>query len=150
MEYRKLFSELPDSSRVWIYQNQRPILAEDQVSIQEKLNEFVSTWAAHEVPLYGGATILEDYFIVLAVDQTKTVASGCSIDTSVHFIKELEQKFNLTLFDRLNIVVEENGVKKIVPYSEIQRYPNAQWFDVTITNLGELRTNWKRSITQKQ
>jgi len=150
MNYHELFKNLPDSSRVWIYQNQSKISAEDQKKIQEKLSTFVSTWAAHEVPLYGESAILEDYFIVLAVDETKTIASGCSIDTSVHFIKELETEFQLSLFDRLNILIEEVGERKIIPYSELSKHRNATFFDPSITKLGEFRQNWKRIITDEK
>lgn len=144
--YSNIFETLPDSSRIWIYQNQEPISTEDQVLIQEKLTDFVSGWAAHKVQLYGAAAILEDYFIVLAVDETKTAASGCSIDSSVHFIKELAKEFNLRLFDRLNVLIELDGKKKIVHFSEVNQYKGAIFFDPMVNDLGAFRREWKKEI----
>lgn len=144
--YNNIFENLPDSSRVWIYQNQEPISEEKQVAVQAKLDDFVSQWAAHGAQLYGASAILEDYFIVLAVDETKTSASGCSIDSSVHFIKELAKEFNLNLFDRLNVLIEENEEKKIVHFSDLKQHSDAVFFNPTVQNLGEFRKNWKTLI----
>lgn len=140
--YNNLFEHLPDSSKIWIYQNQQAISKEDQTLIQAKLDVFVKQWAAHKVQLYGASAILEDYFIVLAVDENMTAASGCSIDSSVHFIKELEKEFKLRLFDRLNVLIQEDGEKKIVHFSDVNTHTGATFFDPMITNLGELRNKW--------
>ncbi len=140
--YNNLFEHLPDSSKIWIYQNQGAIPQETQKAIQAKLDVFVRQWAAHKVQLYGASAILEDHFIVLAVDENMTAASGCSIDSSVHFIKELEKEFNLRLFDRLHVLIEQNGEKKIVHFSDVNTHTGATFFDPMVTNLGELRTAW--------
>jgi hypothetical protein len=142
--YKNIFPDLPDSSRIWIYQSQIPISPEAQAEIQIKLNEFVHQWAAHKVQLYGAATILEDYFIVLAVDESMTMASGCSIDTSVHFIKTIEKEYNLNLFDRLNVLIEHNGKKKIVHFSDVINYSDAMFFNPMVKDLGEFRREWKK------
>ncbi|MBC9812607.1 hypothetical protein H9Y05_09005 [Crocinitomicaceae bacterium CZZ-1] len=144
--YNNLFEHLPDSSKIWIYQNQGAIPQEVQKAIQAKLDVFVRQWAAHKVQLYGASAILEDYFIVLAVDENMTAASGCSIDSSVHFIKELEKEFNLRLFDRLHVLIEENGEKKIVHFSDVSKHKGATFFDPMVTCLGELRTTWMKVV----
>jgi hypothetical protein len=141
--YNHIFPNLPDSSRVWIYQNQAPISKEVQGEIQQKLDAFVRQWAAHKVQLYGDSIILEDYFIILAVDENMTAASGCSIDSSVHFIKELAKEFDLKLFDRLNVLIEENGEKQIIHYSDLNKHTGATFFDPMITTLGDFRSKWK-------
>lgn len=141
--YNNIFPDLPDSSRIWVYQNQTPIPKEIQQEIQVKLSGFVRQWAAHKVQLYGDSAILEDYFIVLAVDETMTIASGCSIDSSVHFIKELEKEYRLNLFDRLHVLIEENDEKKIIHYSDLTNHIGATFFDPMVTTLGDFRSKWK-------
>lgn len=140
------FDNLPDSSRIWIYQNQTPISKENQAEIQVKLDDFVRQWAAHKVQLFGASAILEDYFIVLAVDENMTMASGCSIDSSVHFIKALEKEYQLNLFDRLHVLIEENGEKKTVHFSDLKEHTGATFFDPMITDLGTFRRDWKKTI----
>ena len=41
-----------------------------------------------------------DQVIILAVDESNLGASGCSIDSSVRVLREIEQNFNLNLLDQ--------------------------------------------------
>jgi hypothetical protein len=43
---------------------------------------------------------MHDQFVILVVDETKSSTSGCSIDKSVAFVKNLEQKYKRNLLDR--------------------------------------------------
>ena len=43
---------------------------------------------------------MHDLFVVLVVDETKASTSGCSIDKSVAFVKNLEHKYHRTLLER--------------------------------------------------
>lgn len=107
------------------------------------MNAFLNEWAAHGDALFAAGSILEDYFIVLVVDELKIKASGCSIDTSVKFVKEMEKEFSLNLFDRMNILCEQNGTKRIVHFSDLSALNNAEVFNPMIQTLKELRENWK-------
>ncbi|TNE98140.1 MAG: hypothetical protein EP322_05435 [Bacteroidetes bacterium] len=144
--YKDMFESFPDSSRVWIYQSQSRITEDIQNQIKKSLKLFLSGWATHGTELFGGAEIVEDYFIILCVDESKVPASGCSIDTSVRFIKELESKYNLNLFNRLNVLIELGNEKQIVHFSELSNYPEAYVYNPMIESLGDLRSNWKLKI----
>ena len=54
-------------------------------------------------PLTAGVTILENHFIVVALDEGKNGASGCSIDTLQKTIQELEKDLSIALMNRLNV-----------------------------------------------
>ena len=95
------FQELSADSRVWIYQNSVPLEKKMIRDIQSKLNSFIDSWKAHGHPLRAMGDILHDRFIVLIVDERQNGVSGCSIDSSVAFIKAIEEEFQLDLFDRL-------------------------------------------------
>ncbi|HQS53317.1 MAG TPA: ABC transporter ATPase, partial [Daejeonella sp.] len=60
-------------------------------------------WQAHGHALAALAEIYHHQFIVLSVDEQIAGATGCSIDKSVHLMKELETKFNINLFDRFRM-----------------------------------------------
>lgn len=90
-------------SRVWIYQSNRALKNEELVLIKESLSSFTSAWTAHNQQLKAAFEIRYNRFIILIVDETQAGASGCSIDKSVHLMKDIEQQFNINLFDRLNI-----------------------------------------------
>jgi hypothetical protein len=144
--YNNLFESLPETSRVWVYQSQTKLTEEQQTAIQDKLNLFMATWAAHGDQLFGASTILEDYFVVISVDESKTIASGCSIDSSIRFMKDLGKEFDLDFFNRLNVLIEENNEKKIVHFSEINQHKGAKYFNPQIANLGDFRKNWQKII----
>ena len=97
------FENLPDSSRVWIYQANRSFTNEELEEIQSRLDQFVTQWTAHGADLQAGYLIKYKRFIVLALDQQINAATGCSIDASVHFIQQLEKEFNVDLLDKMNV-----------------------------------------------
>lgn len=138
--------QFPETSRVWLYQADRQLTKQEQELISEELNTFVAQWAAHGDKLFGTSAILENYFIALVIDESIVGASGCSIDTSVQFMKQLGRNFSIEFFNRMNILVEDNGVKKIVHFSELPNSPEAFIFNPMTNNLGELRSNWKIKV----
>lgn len=107
-------------SKVWIYASTKELNQHQKEIIQHSLNEFTKTWTAHDVSLRASGWIEYDRFIVLCVDESKTGASGCSIDKSVHFIQELENEHGLSLFDRLNVYYFENGRIEKIHFTDLQ------------------------------
>ncbi len=95
--------KISENSRVWIYQSDRPFTIEEEQAIQKILNDFTTEWQAHGHALAALAEIYHHQFIVLSVDEQIAGATGCSIDKSVHLMKELESKFNINLFDRFRM-----------------------------------------------
>ena len=80
------FDTLPGTSRVWIYQANRSFSPEELTEIKAALDTFITEWTAHGQNLKAGYDIRYNRFIVLALDQSLNMASGCSIDALVHFI----------------------------------------------------------------
>lgn len=115
-------------------------------SLNEEISHFVNQWAAHGSGLFGHGIIINQYFLVLAVDESRVGASGCSIDSSVKFIKALGEKYGINFFDRLNMVIHDQGEDKLVHFSELKEYPNAELYDPMITDLGTLRSNWLKPV----
>ncbi len=109
----------PDA-KVWIYQSSRPFNAEEVAELNLLLADFAGKWTAHNQQLQATAYLLEERIIVLMVDETHTLASGCSIDTSVHFIQSLEAKFHVTLFDRMLINYKTNGAVHTTTLSALE------------------------------
>ncbi|MFI5173037.1 MAG: hypothetical protein ACHQFW_11640 [Chitinophagales bacterium] len=97
-------------SKVWIYQSSRPFTENEIGILNNKLQLFAQQWTAHNQQLNAIGKVIEDRLILLMVDETHSNASGCSIDSSVHFIKSLEKEFNVDLFDRtlVNYIADNN------------------------------------------
>ncbi len=91
------FEKLPGHSRLWIYQANRPLTADEKEYLTQGLKDLCDQWSAHGVPLRTSFALPFDRFVVLAVDEG---ASGCSIDSSVRFLKGLQEKLGIDFFDR--------------------------------------------------
>ena len=84
------------------------------------LLDFTNSWTAHNQQLQAGFEIKYNRFIILTVDESQAGASGCSIDKSVHLMKQIEQEFNIDLFDRFNIAWKEGGIVKSASREEFE------------------------------
>jgi hypothetical protein len=108
-----------NDSRVWVYQSDRLLTLTETLEIDIMLDLFVSSWQSHGDPVKGFATVFFGRFVVLMADETATGVSGCSTDSSVRLIKQIEQKFGVNLFNRqlLAFVVKENI--ELLPLSQL-------------------------------
>ncbi|TAF46360.1 MAG: ABC transporter ATPase [Sphingobacteriales bacterium] len=100
------------NTKVWIYQSNKLLIKQQVTEIEKILTNFTLNWQAHGQPLSAGFELKYNLFIVLWVDEKLAQASGCSIDALVRVIKEIDQKFNLDLFNRFNMAWLQNGILK--------------------------------------
>ncbi|MDF0719334.1 hypothetical protein P0M11_04905 [Kaistella sp. PBT33-4] len=107
--------------RVIIYPASRPFTPKESKVIAEKLYDFLATWAAHGKPLSSSFKIEKNQFIIVCVDEEKEAASGCSIDSLSGIMRELDQEFNLGLFDRMKASFVEDGEVKTMKLQEFRK-----------------------------
>jgi hypothetical protein len=144
------FPQLSIESRVWVYQSNRPFTKEEKSNIEVNLNNFVAGWAAHGSQLVAKAEIVNDYFIVLAVDENTAMASGCSIDSSVKFIKEIGQQLNIDFFNRLKVVIEKNGETKMISFSDLTQYQDWNIYNTLVNNLKLLNSSFLIPVVESE
>ena len=145
------FENMPDHSRVWVYQADRFLSEEEQSTIHRLADIFIQEWAAHGSKLGASYCIRHGLFFILAVDEETAAASGCSIDASVAFIKKLEDTLNVGFMDRLKIAFRdaENTIqvlgmeefKTLIRLSQINE--NTVVFNNLVQNIGELNSKWE-------
>lgn len=109
---------LDDASKVWIYQADRFFTNEEKAEIEQEISAFVDKWSSHNRQLKAYGNLFHHKFICLMVDETQAGASGCSIDSSVHFIQYLEKKYGVNLFDRLNYSYLVGKEIRTIPHAE--------------------------------
>lgn len=143
-------SHLSPSSKVWVYKSNRELAPAEQAFIREELDLFIPQWASHGNQLFGGAEVLENWFVVLAVDETKSMASGCSIDTSVQFMKAVGKELNVDFFNRMQVLISNGQEKKEVHFSDVGNYSEWKIFNPLISNLAEFNSNWLVPIAETQ
>lgn len=106
--------------KVIIYPASRTFTPKESKVITEKLYDFLATWAAHGKPLSSSFKIEKNQFIVVCVDEEVEAASGCSIDALGGVMKEIDQEFQLGLFDRMKATFVENGEVKTVKLQDFR------------------------------
>ncbi|MDX5419920.1 MAG: hypothetical protein LPK09_11945 [Hymenobacteraceae bacterium] len=145
------FDQLPPHARLWIYQADRALTVAEQEEIKPLLERFATEWSSHGTGLQASARLLHNQFLVLANNESATAASGCSIDKSVSFVRELEQRFGVSFFDRTRLAFLQDDEVKLIGMSEIKGKvasgeidENTLYFDTLVNNYGELQQAWPR------
>lgn len=144
------FETLPETSRIWIYQSNRSFSQEELEEVQESLNGFIEEWTAHGSDLKAGYEIRYKRFIILALDQSQTSASGCSIDASVHFIQQLEKKYDVELLDKMNVSYKQGdfvAYKSLTDFKKMAKQKavskNTIVFNNLVASKGEYMEHWE-------
>jgi hypothetical protein len=143
------------SSRVWIYQSNRPFSERESLEIQEQLDQFVSQWQAHGTPVKGWGKLLFSQVIVLIADESMTAVSGCSTDSSVRIVKSIERQYEVNMFDRLLLAFV---VKEKIQLLPMQQVPyalekgfideNTLYLNNTVLTKAELEQNWLQPLKE--
>jgi hypothetical protein len=141
------YTEVDKNARIWIYQSDRKLNSEELDDIKIQLTELCEKWNAHGDPL-ACSFQLYDWFICLFVDESKFIASGCSIDSSVAVIKSIANQYNIDFFNRLNIAFFEGEETKVLPLNDFKRCVSSEMivYNNLVKTKGEFEENWKASI----
>lgn len=149
-EYSHLLpADFSPLSRVWIYQANRLFTMGEAMQVEDLVNTFVAGWQTHGTPVKGYGNLFFGQFLVLMADETAAGVSGCSTDSSVRLVKEIEQIFKVSMFDRqlLAFVIKEKV--QLLPLSQVQYaidngFVNADttYFNNLVATKAALETDW--------
>jgi hypothetical protein len=150
LEYKHLLeNDFHPGSRVWVYQANRIFSMQEALAIEDLLTEFVQQWNSHGTPVKGAGYLFFGQFIVLIADETATGVSGCSTDSSVRLIKEIEQKFNVNMFDRVSLAFVVKDKVQLLPMAQLQYAADngyidgdTLYFNNLVQTKQELEENW--------
>lgn len=137
------------TSRVWVYQSNRLFGISEAFQLEEELENFSTKWRSHGAPVKAKSFLFFGQFIVLMADETTVPVGGCSTDSSVHFIKKLEQKYSASLLDRTQLAFIVNQKVQLLPLAQLtyaveKNFINGDtlYFNNTVANKSELLHNW--------
>ncbi|MEO8766362.1 MAG: hypothetical protein ABI416_18825 [Ginsengibacter sp.] len=138
-----------DNSHVWVYQSNRTFTIKETIQIEELLQNFTKGWKSHGTPVKGYANVFFGQFIILMADEMAMGVSGCSTDSSVRLIKNIEQDFGVELFDRLMLAFIIQERIQLLPLSKIAGFlkddiikTDTLYFNNTILTKKELIESW--------
>jgi len=139
------------NERLWIYQSNRLLTDAECARIADVLQEFVEQWTAHGNQLLGSFEIRHRLFILLKVDESQAMVTGCSIDKSVHLLKKLESELGISLFDRLQVafrdaagelrVVHRDEFRSLVQSGKV--HAETIVYNNTVTSAADLADKWE-------
>jgi hypothetical protein len=144
------FENLPEDSKIWIYQSNRKFSDDEMADIEKDLVAFLENWAAHGTGLEASCLLKYNRFIVIAVNQEVQQATGCSIDASVAFIQGLEQKYQVELLDKMNVTFkngEHIAHKSLIDFKRMAKEKAVTASTIVFNNLvntiEEFNENWE-------
>lgn len=110
----------------------------------------MTQWTAHGADLKAGYELPYGRFIVIGLDQSMNSASGCSIDASVHFIQDLERKFQVQLLDKMNVSYKQGEYIAYKPLKDFKKMAkeravskNTIVFNNLVASKQEFLENWE-------
>jgi hypothetical protein len=115
------FEQLPDQSRVWVYQANRRLMANEIEQIRSFLMNEMNAWAAHGAPLNASFEIRFGQVVIVAVNEDVNEASGCSIDASTRWFKSLGEMLQVDFFDRQIAKIQGEQIS-LIPITSIKDF----------------------------
>ena len=154
-EYKHLLpADFSDDSRVWIYQSSRLFTISEALQIEDILHELVKNWQAHGAAVKGYANLFFGQFIILMADENSFV-SGCSIDSVVRIIQQIEKQFGVEMFNWQNLAFVVKDKVQIIPRQQFSYAiennfitPQTLFFNNVVATKKELENNWMVPVEQ--
>ncbi|MFN2601163.1 MAG: hypothetical protein ABR582_00235 [Gemmatimonadaceae bacterium] len=146
----KDFEKLPNNARVWVYGADRRIDGDPEKTLLGQVDNYLTDWKAHGLPLTAGRDWRENRFLTIAVDQNQAGASGCSIDGLFRTLKSLEKKVGAGIVTSgLIFYRDKQGEIQAVSRDDFSDAAtrgevdaDTEVFDLSVTTLGEWRARF--------
>ena len=145
-----VFDVISEESRIWIYQPNRTLSPTEISEIESKIKDFLISWTAHGIDLQASFIIKYSRFIVITLNESFNIATGCSIDTSVRFIQELEIEYDISLLDKMNVSYRHGefiAYKPLIEFKKMIKNRSISKKTIVFNNLinskSEFLNNWE-------
>ena len=142
-------------SKTWIYQSNRTFTLPELFQAEEILEAFTDNWKSHGAPVKGFATILYGQFIVIMADESQTGVGGCSTDSSVHVIKQIEVMNNVQMFNRELMAFWVKDKVQTIPLAQVGYAlengilsKDTLYFNNLVANKAAMEKDWLQPISE--
>ncbi len=150
LEYKQLLAQdFHPQSRVWVYQSSRQFTLSEALNLEEQINVFTEQWQSHGADVKAVGYLFFGQFLILMADETQASVSGCSTDSSVRFVKQLENIYQVSFFDRTNIAFVVKDKVQVLPLNQVQYAANQQfitpdtlYFNNMVLTKQQLENDW--------
>ena len=142
-------------SKTWIYQSNRTFTLPELFQAEEILEAFTDNWKSHGAQVKGFATILYGQFIVIMADESQTGVGGCSTDSSVHIIKQIEVMNNVQMFNRELLAFWVKEKVQTIPLAQVGYAlengilaKDTLYFNNLVANKAAMEKDWLQPISE--
>lgn len=154
MNYKEYQQYIPkdfsNNSRVWVYQCNRMLGMGEALQIEPILENFVANWKSHGAAVKGYANLLFGQFIIIMADEEQSaIVGGCSTDSGVRIIKQIEQDLKVEMFNRQTLALIVKDKVEMLPIAQINyaidnNFVNADtlFFNNLVATKKELLEKW--------
>lgn len=143
----------PSSSRLWIYGGNKLIADEYILDINDEIADFTKSWSSHGIPIKATGALMHNSILILMADESTQSASGCSIDTSVQFIRDIGNRYDVDFFNRMIFhylkdnqprIIEARDLPEAVQKGEISE--STIFFDNLVDTKKKFQEEWIKSL----
>lgn len=138
------------TSRIWIYQSDRFLTSKEAERFNELFSTFMADWKAHGAPLQASFELKDQLFLIINVDEGVQEATGCSVDASVHAIKQIQTELGVNFFNRQRVAYRSGDEVLQCSMAEFKALAkegklneDTLVFNNTISAVSEFKSNWE-------
>ena len=113
------YNSLPENSKVWVYPSNRKFYPNEIEEIEVKIKAFIENWKSEDENFKASCQFLYQRFIVFIVDVDTVALTNEDIDTSVSFILSLQETYDVSLLDKMNVCFKQG---EFVQYKELKDF----------------------------
>jgi len=143
----------PDNARIWIYAADREIQDDKVTAIHNRIVDFTREWSSHQQALKATGGLLHNYFVVFVVDDGHNKPGGCSIDSSVRFVKSLGEELNVDFFNRTVFYYLDNETVKVISKEDLPEAldegrinESTLFFDTLVQTKVNFQKHWLKTL----
>lgn len=145
---------LSDTARVWIYPADRVIKDDEVAAISQQIDAFLEEWSTHGTPMKTYGNVFHSRFICIFNEESLTAASGCSIDSSVRFVRSLGEQYGIDFFNRtIQYYMDDAEQIHAIALDQLSDAYAAGhiqdatlFFDNLVATKGDFKSSWLRPL----
>lgn len=147
------FEEMPGDARLWVFGTDRVPGPDEARRLGSRTRSFLESWTAHDRALDAAFQIREDRFVLVAVDERRARASGCSIDALTRHFRGMEEELGISILDSAPVWYRDEEGAPVRASRTAFREAAARGevtldtpvLDLTADTVGDIRTGrWER------
>lgn len=146
------FTEIANEAKAWVYTSKQDFTESQLLDIEKYSAVYLSQWDSHGKLVKGTIKILHNRFIAIFADTEDTMC-GRAQDSSLNFIKELEQILEVKLMDRMLVAINHEGSIITLPFMELRNKiasgeiaKSTTFYNGLIASKEQFLNDWERPI----